>query len=161
MRYLGLNLFYVCLFYALMQLPVGGYSLETHYNHLVTALSGGLFGLLGIEVVRSASFLHLETMTLHVLLGCSGLEVLILLSAAILAYPDPALIHRLLWLIGGLVALFMAAIARVIVLGVTGLYAPHLLRLVHDYLTQAVMIVLALGFFLLYLSRARKNHAAV
>jgi len=82
--------------------------------------------------------------------GCNGIEAVIILISAILAFPSPWK-HRVLGLVFGFVAIQMLNLVRIVSLFYLGLWSPVWFKWFHEYLWQALIVLDALIVFLVWL----------
>lgn len=85
-----------------------------------------------------------------ILAGCNGIEAMIVLAAAILAYPAP-LRHRLLGLAAGTVAIQALNIVRIVSLFYIGQWNRDVFEWAHLYAWQVLIMLDALVVWLLWL----------
>lgn len=84
--------------------------------------------------------------------GCNGLEAVIILFAAIFAFPAP-LGHKLLGFIAGFFAIQLLNLVRIISLFYLGQWNATAFEWFHSYLWQALIILDALVVWLIWLRR--------
>jgi exosortase H (IPTLxxWG-CTERM-specific) len=85
--------------------------------------------------------------------GCNGVNVVVLLWAAILAYPSN-MKWKLTGLAGGLAAIQILNLFRLISLYYLGQYSPPLFEFAHLYLWETLIIIDALVVFGIWTKRA-------
>ena len=88
--------------------------------------------------------------------GCNGINVVIVLWAAIMAYPA-RLTWKLIGLAGGLAAIQILNLVRIISLFYLGEHWRPLFEFAHLYLWESLIIVDALAVFGLWSKRAVRN----
>jgi len=126
----------------------------------VTALTmGAIVGWMGIPVSVSG---HMVTMSNHVLAidyDCTGLAIVTLYSALVVAYPLNAR-TRLLALGVGIPAIAVANMGRLVGVALASQYlGQDVFLFVHDYLFKVVMVLVVVGLWAVWLQMAR-THAA-
>ena len=124
--------------------------LDEFYTSAVVALSEKLIALLGIAVSSDGKFLHLGSAVMEVKFGCNGLEAILLFVAAVLAYPASWKM-RMTGIVVGSTLLQFFNLVRIAVLAWVLEYHGDIFVLMHEYITQSIMIALAFVTFLLYL----------
>jgi exosortase H (IPTLxxWG-CTERM-specific) len=82
--------------------------------------------------------------------GCNGIEAVIILISAILAFPAPWK-HRILGLVFGFLAIQVLNLVRIVSLFYLGLWSPVWFKWFHEYLWQALIVLDALIVFLVWL----------
>jgi exosortase/archaeosortase family protein len=83
---------------------------------------------------------------------CTAIMPMMIFSAGILAFPSRVL-AKIYGLTMGLVAIFIINQIRLLSLFYIGIYAPNLFEAVHLLVWQSLMILLALGLWLLWIYR--------
>jgi exosortase H (IPTLxxWG-CTERM-specific) len=101
---------------------------------LITALGGRCFQN-GAILSNPAKGFAMEVRD-----GCNGINVVILLWAAILAYPSN-LKWKLVGLTGGLVAIQAVNLLRLVSLFYLGQYSPSIFEFAHLYLWESLIII--------------------
>ena len=89
---------------------------------------------------------------LHVTRGCEGIEMFLLLIAAILAFPA-GLQQRLQGLLAGLLLAYLLSVARLAALHYTLQYSPAAWEILHGFLLPLGPIALLALFFMRWSSR--------
>jgi exosortase family protein XrtM len=89
--------------------------------------------------------------------GCEGVEGIFILIAAILAYPA-GLVSKLKGLFGGILIVYGFNIARIAGLYYILKYKPDLFDLMHMYVGQTVIIIIAVLYFIIWLNTITKIH---
>lgn len=82
--------------------------------------------------------------------GCNGIEAVIILISAIIAFPAPWK-HRLIGLVAGFLAIQALNLVRIVSLFFLGLWSPVWFEWFHLYLWQALIVLDALIVFLVWL----------
>ncbi|BCD68927.1 archaeosortase/exosortase family protein [Nitratiruptor sp. YY09-18] len=126
--------------------------IESFYNSFIASLSASFIQMLGIAVTATNDTLHLPHADMIIKFGCNGLEAVLIYLAGVFAYPTK-LKSKIIYGILGTVILEVINIARIALLAWTIEYYPKYFDLMHTYVTQSVMIVLAFLAFLFYLQR--------
>lgn len=85
-----------------------------------------------------------------ILAGCNGVEAMIVLVAAIVAYPAPWR-HRLVGLVAGVAAIQVLNLVRIVSLFYLGQWNRGLFEWAHLYAWQALIMLDALVVFLVWL----------
>ena len=124
--------------------------LDAIYTGSVVWLSTHLIALLGIDVTASGAFLHLKNAIMEVKFGCNGLEAILLYCAAVLAFPA-SWKQRLWGILLGSMLLQIFNLLRIALLAWVLEYHYGIFDIMHEYITQSIMIAIAFVVFLLYL----------
>ncbi len=124
--------------------------LDAIYTGAVVWLSTHLITLLGIDVTADHAFLHLDSAVMEVKFGCNGLEAILLYCAAVLAFPA-SWKQRLMGIFLGSSLLQLFNLLRIALLAWVLEYHHTIFDVMHEYITQSIMIVIAFVIFLIYL----------
>ena len=89
--------------------------------------------------------------------GCEGVEGIFILIAAILAYPV-GLKSKLKGLGGGILIIYCFNIARIVGLYYTLKYKPYLFDMMHMYVGQTVIVIIAVIYFIAWLNMITLVH---
>jgi exosortase H (IPTLxxWG-CTERM-specific) len=90
--------------------------------------------------------------------GCNGVDVTILLWAAVLAFPAPWRM-KVLGLLAGSLAIQIANVARCISLFYIGQYSLAWFEFAHAYLWETLLILVAMVVFWLWVTRVSRISA--
>jgi exosortase H (IPTLxxWG-CTERM-specific) len=142
--------FYVIFGYLMALLYLGLHQQTSHellaqrFPALTAACVAEALDLLGQDAVAVGQTVSVRSgMSFQIIYHCSGLFLMSIFAAAVLAYPARTR-ERLLGLALGLPLLFAANVLRLAVLGVVGRYFPAYFDLSHEYLWQGLFVVLVL-----------------
>jgi exosortase/archaeosortase family protein len=91
--------------------------------------------------------------------GCNGVEAMLILLASIAAFPASMKARVVGLLLGAVVVQILNAI-RIITLYLLGAYHPRLFDLFHTAVWQIVIILAAIGFFLVWSARVAPARVA-
>lgn len=121
------------------------------WTSLLADLSGWLMQLFDNEVAVNGKIIRSTTSSFGVSIepGCNGVEAMIVLLAAIIAFPAP-LLYKLKGLLAGFVAIQALNLARIISLFYLGLWSATLFEWAHLYIWQALIMLDALIVFLVW-----------
>lgn len=150
-RVIVFGLILIVLFAAELLGPV-----QTHvvmpFTDLVARISAGIVQLFDQRVAAHGIVIRSLTNGAAVAIqpGCNGVEAVICLTAAILAFPAPWL-HKLLGLVSGSVAIQLLNIVRIISLFYLLQWDRAVFEWAHLYLWQALIILDAMIIFILWL----------
>jgi exosortase H (IPTLxxWG-CTERM-specific) len=124
------------------------------FTGLIAKATGGLLRLAGeqvevrgVEVRGSGASIAIEN-------GCNGLEAIIVLAAAVCAFPAPWK-SRLLALLAGSIGLQLLNLVRTTSLYLFLKYRPSLFEVLHTSVWQTILVVAAVVFFLVWSSKQR------
>ena len=158
-RFLLLYVFYMVIAFLLVDYePVRqALKLDAYYTGAVVRLSAWLIDAIGIHVTAHGALLYLNHAVMEVKFGCNGLEAILLYVAAVLAYPASWKL-RLIGIVLGSTVLQVLNIIRIGVLAWVLEYHQKNFALMHEYVTQSIMIALAFIVFLFYLQATENEH---
>lgn len=89
--------------------------------------------------------------------GCEGVEGIFILIAAILAYPAGTG-SKIKGLFGGILIVYCFNIARIVGLYYILKYKPDLFDMMHMYVGQTIIIIIAVLYFIVWLNAITKFH---
>lgn len=94
---------------------------------------------------------------IKIALGCDGIEAMIILLAAILAFPA-GIKSKLYGITGGFLVLYAANLLRIVGLYYTLKYKPSLFNFMHILVGQTIIILIAFFFFIVWLNIQMNNN---
>ena len=124
--------------------------LDFFYTGSVVWLSAYLIDFIGINVTSSGAYLHLNSAIMEVKFGCNGLEAILLYCAAVLAFPA-SWKYRIMGILIGSTILQFFNLLRIALLAWVLENHRDIFDIMHEYITQSIMIVIAFVIFLIYL----------
>lgn len=89
--------------------------------------------------------------------GCEGIEGILLLIAAIISYPVK-IRSKLYGIFGGILIIYGFNLLRIVGLYYILKYKPNLFDMMHIYVGQTVIIIVALMFFIIWLDIQENIH---
>jgi len=127
------------------------------WTGLLADLSGWLMQLFDNEVAVNGKIIRSTTSSFGVSIepGCNGVEAMIVLLAAIIAFPAP-LLYKLKGLLAGFVAIQALNLARIISLFYLGLWNATLFEWAHLYIWQALIMLDVLIVWLIWVRRIHR-----
>ncbi len=93
--------------------------------------------------------------TVEVMRGCEGIEGMLLLVAAVLAFPARGL-AKFYGILGGILFIYAFNLTRIAGLYYTVRFKPALFDMMHIYVGQTVIIIISLIFFVFWVSRIER-----
>lgn len=127
------------------------FDINDGYSQVIVFMTAKILGLIGIPVTTDGSLMHLPSISLDVEFGCNGLEAVMIYTVAVLTFPA-SWKERLIGIVGGFLVIQVLNLIRIVALAYAGVYHRELFDLIHIYVAQGVMIAVALGTFVLYLT---------
>lgn len=135
-------------------------------EHLVHPFTGGLawasgvmLELVGREVVTAGVLIQdLSTQfAVEIAAGCNGVEAMIILAAAMLAFPAPWR-YKLAGIAIGILAIQALNLVRIVSLFLLGLWSKTAFEWAHLYVWQALIMLDALVVWLLWIRRLPRDY---
>lgn len=138
--------------------PVNDHVVEPFTGGIAKA-SGAVLRGLGQNVTRSGTMLRSPRFAVNIKNGCNGVEAMVILLAAIVAFPAPWK-ARLLGLLAGAAAIQVVNLVRVVALFLTGAYLPRFFDTSHTVVWQTLVILAAVLIWILWARRVAPRPAA-
>lgn len=126
------------------------------YTDAIVFITAKFLAIFNISVTTYGSILQLPDISLDVKFGCNGLEAVMIYSCAVLAYPASVKL-KIIGIIGGFLVIQILNLIRIISLGYTAVNFREAFELIHIYVAQGIMIVIALGTFFIFLHYVEKT----
>jgi exosortase/archaeosortase family protein len=112
-------------------------------------ISGWLLNLTGRGVEVSDTVVASSQFAFQIVDLCTAVMPMLIFTAAIIAFPS-RLKEKLLGLIVGLLGIFVINQVRLVSLFFIGIYAPGIFETAHLLVWQSLMILLAIGLWLIW-----------
>jgi len=119
-------------------------------------VSGTILGFFGQDITISGSSISSPSYSVRVVPGCDGIEPIALFLCAVLAFPAPFL-RKIPGIIAGTLLLAILNFVRVVSLFLIGVYFPKALEIMHLDVWQALFILFAVLFWIVWLRWAMQN----
>jgi len=132
-----------------LEIPVVDTGLIAPWTRANASAAASLTRLFGMDAVADGTTLSSQSVSLGIKKGCNGVEALIILGSAILAYPA-SWSRRMLGLLLGAVGIFGFNILRIVNLLVVAVHFPAELDLFHIFIWQTLIVLIAFGIFILW-----------
>jgi exosortase H (IPTLxxWG-CTERM-specific) len=125
----------------------------------IARTSGALLKAMGEDVKVAGTSISSSRFGVNINNGCNGVEAMLILLASIVAFPASMKARAAGLLLGAVVVQVLNAI-RIITLYLLGAYHPRLFDLFHTAVWQIVIILAAIGFFLVWSARVAPARVA-
>ncbi|MFL6245227.1 MAG: exosortase H [Thermoanaerobaculia bacterium] len=125
----------------------------------IAKVSGSLLHAMGENVRVSGTTITSSKFGVNINNGCNGVEAMLILLASIVAFPASMKARAVGLLLGAIVVQILNLI-RIITLYLLGAYQPRLFDLFHTAIWQIVIILAAIGFFLVWSARVAPARVA-
>jgi exosortase H (IPTLxxWG-CTERM-specific) len=122
------------------------------FTGLVAKTSGWLLDVIGQDVSMRGTQIISPRFAVDIKNGCNGLETVIVFASAVLAFPA-AWRTKLLGLVGGVAAIQVINLVRVVALFLTGAYFPSFFDSSHTVVWQSIVVACGVLLFLVWASR--------
>jgi len=146
-------------FYALVAIQPVNDAVVVPFTGLLVDVSAGILRAIGEPVVTRGTVIQSALFAVDVKNGCNGIEAVLLLVAAMLAFPAPAK-ARAIGLAIGLAAIQGVNLVRIVSLFWLGAHRRDVFELFHAAIWQTLLILLAVGIFLAWGKRLRRGEGA-
>lgn len=145
--------------YLLIALKPVDREIVTPFTAGLTTLSAAALSVLGDPVSARGTVLRSDRFAVDIKNGCNGVEAMLLLLAAVAAFPAPWK-NRLVGIAAGIMFIQLVNLVRIGTLFVLGRDYPHLFETFHVVVWQAVVFLLTIGIFLVWSSNVAKQTRA-
>jgi exosortase H (IPTLxxWG-CTERM-specific) len=136
--------YFVALLYLGLHLQTSHVLLAESFPAFTARCVAGMLRLFGQDAVTVGQTVSVRGgMAFQIIYQCSGLFLMAIFAAAVLAYPARVR-EKLLGLSLGLPILFGANVTRLAALGVVGRFYPAYFDVSHEYLWQGIFVVFVL-----------------
>ena len=122
------------------------------FTAAIARASGVLLNVLGEGVIVNGTLVSSSRFAVNVNNGCNGVEAMLILLAAMLAFPATARARAAGLLIGAIAVQVINAV-RIVTLYLLGAYQPRLFDIFHTAVWQIAVILVAVGVFLAWSAR--------
>ena len=140
--------------------PMNDHVIEPFTGGIARA-SGVLLNLLGQHVTRTGTALRSARFGVNIRNGCNGVEAMVILLAAIVAFPATWR-AKAIGLALGAVVIQLVNLVRVVALFLTGAYLPRFFDAAHTVVWQSLVILVAVLVWIVWAQRfARPKPATV
>ncbi len=129
------------------------------FTAAIARSSGSLLRMMGEDVKVIGTTISSHLFGVNINNGCNGVEAMLILLASIVAFPASLKARAAGLFLGAVVVQILNAI-RIITLYLLGAYQPRLFDLFHTAVWQIVIIMAAIGFFLVWSARVAPARVA-
>lgn len=119
-------------------------------------VSGAILSFLGLDITVAGGTISSPDFSVEVYAGCDGIEPIALFVCAVLAFPA-AFLKKIPAIIAGTLLLAILNFVRVVSLFLIGVYFPKAFLFMHLDVWQAVFILFAIVFWILWLRWATQS----
>lgn len=129
------------------------------FTQFIATTSGAILKGIGQAVTVNGTVIASNRFGVNINNGCNGVEAMLILLASIIAFPA-SMKARAAGLVLGALAVQLLNAIRIVTLYLLGAYQPRLFDMFHTAVWQIVIILSAIGFFLLWSARVAPNRLA-
>lgn len=126
------------------------------YLNWTTRAAGAILGVITEEVTVRGNSISAAGFGVSIAMGCSAVEPIGLFVSAVLAFPAPIL-KKLAGAVVGALFLLILNQVRIVSLVLLGVHWPRVFHFMHVDMWQALLIVLAITFWVFWLLWATKK----
>jgi len=128
--------------------------LQMLYTSLINPVTTFFINIIGIKATYIGIDILLPNNILKVLFGCNGLEAILIFVAGVVAFKAK-LRYKLKYLLQGILLISVINIFRLVLLAYVIEVHSGYFHLMHDYVTQHIMVFLAILLFLIFTSNIK------
>ncbi|HEX7831362.1 MAG TPA: exosortase H [Thermoanaerobaculia bacterium] len=129
------------------------------FTQFIATTSGAILKGIGQAVTVNGTVIASSRFGVNINNGCNGVEAMLILLASIVAFPATLKARAAGLFLGALAVQLLNAI-RIVTLYLLGAYQPRLFDMFHTAVWQIVIILAAIGFFLIWSARVAPNRLA-
>lgn len=148
----------IVILYLLVAIRPSNDHLVVPFTEGIVAVSAGLLRALREPVATAGTIMSGGGFAMNVKNGCNGLEAVIILVAAVVAFPATAR-QRALGLALGVILIQVLNLVRVVSLFWLGVHRPSVFELFHAAIWQSGLILVAVAFFVVWSRRIARAGA--
>ncbi len=127
------------------------------YTTQVARLAGLVLDLLGEDITIRGVILSSPRFAVTIYNGCNGLVTSLIFVSGVLAFPS-SLRSKVLGVIGGLVAIQIINMIRIVSLFYIGIYLPQFFNQSHVFIWQSVVILAGVSLWVLWANTLAAPH---
>lgn len=146
------------LFYVVILSEAFQEHIQVRIMAVYAVISNFILNLFGADTIASSQVITSPRFTVSIARGCDALEAMALFTAAMLTFPARWK-HKLIGLGGGLAALFVLNVVRIVSLYLTGLWFPKAFEFMHVEVWQVIFILVAIGLWIFWIRWTGKERA--
>jgi exosortase H (IPTLxxWG-CTERM-specific) len=122
------------------------------FTAFVARMSGGVLRMLGEQATVTGCLVSSPRFAVTIFNGCNGLITSLIFVSGVLAFPArwPA---KILGIVGGLVAIQLINLVRVVSLFYIGIFFPSFFNDAHIFVWQSVVILAGVGLWIAWAGR--------
>lgn len=116
---------------------------------LIASMVGYCLNVIGFPVKVSTTTIQMQGFAYRIIYHCSGLFLMIIYSAAVVAFPA-TIKEKIIGLLFGNPILFFTNVLRLVMLGIVGSRWPQYFEASHEYLWQGIFIIFVIFLWLIW-----------
>lgn len=148
-RFLLLFTVFIVLGWALIAVPPVDQHVIVPFTEWITRVSGAILGILGQDVRVDGTLILSSDFAVNVQNGCNGIETVLLIVAAMAAYPA-GLMSRISGIVAGTVLIQLINFVRIVTLFLVGRYFQNVFQLFHTAVWQILVVLAGVLIFLVW-----------
>jgi exosortase H (IPTLxxWG-CTERM-specific) len=151
-RFLLLFFVYLVVGWAFVAAPPVNDHVIIPYTKWITEVSGGILTAMGQDVRVDGTMILSDGFGVNIANGCNGVEAMLLVIAAIGAFPAGPM-SRISGILAGGVAIQLLNFVRIVTLFLLGRYYENVFQLFHTAVWQILIVLAGVVIFLVWSSR--------
>jgi exosortase/archaeosortase family protein len=136
--------------------PIYGIKILPAYHRLIAAASARVLSLLGENTRVLETGIFSPEFSLQIVGGCDAIEATGLFVCAVLAFPA-GLRRKVVAILGGVLALAVLNLVRVVSLFLIGVHLPSIVNFMHVEIWQGLFIIFAVMLWVVWLLWITRN----
>jgi exosortase H (IPTLxxWG-CTERM-specific) len=122
------------------------------YTTLIARVSGGVLALLGEDITVEGQVLRSPRFSVTIYNGCNGLITSLIFISGVLAFPA-RWTAKLIGVIGGLLAIQIINLIRIVTLFYIGVFLPQYFSESHIFIWQSIVILAGVTLWIVWAHR--------
>jgi exosortase H (IPTLxxWG-CTERM-specific) len=128
------------------------WNVNVPFTSFIAFASGFLINLFGGTSFVNGTHLSTPQFGINIVDGCNGIYATVILVAGVVAYPSK-IIHKIIGVVIGFIAIFLLNLIRVISLLYLGQAYPDIFEEIHIFIWQPIIIIWAIYIWYLWWSK--------
>ena len=126
------------------------------FTQVVATMSGAVLELLGEDITVAGCDLRSPRFAVTIYNGCNGLITSLIFVSGVLAFPA-RIRAKVIGVLGGLIAIQLVNLVRIVALFYTGVYLPELFDESHLVIWQSIVILFGVALWMLWARAATRG----
>ncbi|MDX1583081.1 MAG: exosortase H [Thermoanaerobaculia bacterium] len=148
-RFLLLFVLFIVVGWAVIAAPPVDEHVIVPFTEWITSVSAAILNVLGQDVRVDGTLILSSDFAVDIQNGCNGIEAVLLIVAAIAAFPAGAM-SRISGILAGLVLIQIVNFVRIVSLFLIGRYHQDIFQLFHTAVWQTLVVLAGVVIFLIW-----------